>query len=449
MPPDSVHYNSSEGAIVGQDLDRVAPIEHVTRMGDGTIIDSEPERARRTLSGGVLGFRWVAFAWMALSNIVYADSIRRPVLAWGGIAAAGLWTSWLTLTRHDQRAEERAWILWFDLALSVGLILISGLVVKPLEVTGPRLFYATAYPLSTALAWGAARGLRGALEVTVGLGTALVLSRPINGTPLASLTSAQIISLGNGLVNFLLAGGAAGVVSSHLDRSAAELRTAIDEAVRARERAARLSERESLGRAIHDSVLQSLALVHKQGQELAQRTRISPQEVLALANMAAEQEETLRALIMREPQLGPGGTASLRSALETVSHQVSGVPVTISAVGPLWLPAQEVDELVSAVRQALENVVEHAQAARAAIFAEADEGWVIVSVRDDGQGFVYDEDLLQSAGKAGMVKSMKGRISELGGRMRVMTAPGAGTEVEFRVPHRVQEAGDERRTGQG
>jgi signal transduction histidine kinase len=59
---------------------------------------------------------------------------------------------------------------------------------------------------------------------------------------------------------------------------------------------------------------------------------------------------------------------------------------------------------------------------------------VTVSVRDDGVGFVYDEEQLSRDGKAGMLKSMKGRAEELGGRMTVDTRPGKGTEIEFKVP---------------
>jgi signal transduction histidine kinase len=117
---------------------------------------------------------------------------------------------------------------------------------------------------------------------------------------------------------------------------------------------------------------------------------------------------------------------------------VTEVPVDVSAVGPLWLPAAAVEEVGAAVRQALRNVAEHASAARATVFAEVEGGsgggWVMVTVRDDGQGFDYDEERLRAEGKAGILKSMKGRIEELGGTVRVHTAPGSGTEIELRLP---------------
>jgi signal transduction histidine kinase len=49
-------------------------------------------------------------------------------------------------------------------------------------------------------------------------------------------------------------------------------------------------------------------------------------------------------------------------------------------------------------------------------------------------GFQYDEERLAREGKMGMLRSMKGRIEAIGGGMRVLSAPGSGTEIEFRVP---------------
>jgi signal transduction histidine kinase len=108
--------------------------------------------------------------------------------------------------------------------------------------------------------------------------------------------------------------------------------------------------------------------------------------------------------------------------------------VTVGATGALWLPARHVEELTAAVRQALDNVVKHAGATRAAVFAEEDARAVVVTVRDAGRGFTYDERRLLAEGKIGLAKSVKGRVEQLGGTMAVTSRPGAGTEVELRVP---------------
>jgi signal transduction histidine kinase len=108
--------------------------------------------------------------------------------------------------------------------------------------------------------------------------------------------------------------------------------------------------------------------------------------------------------------------------------------VTITTVGTVWLATDQIEELSAAVRQALENVAQHAGASRASLFADQDGSEIVVSVRDDGKGFDYDEAVLRDAGKMGVFKSMKGRIEDLGGVMQIHSGPGAGTEVEFRIP---------------
>jgi signal transduction histidine kinase len=156
-----------------------------------------------------------------------------------------------------------------------------------------------------------------------------------------------------------------------------------------------------------------------------------------MAEMAAGQERALRTLILREPAEEPTGAASLRAVLEDLAGTVraaGSLEVTVGATGPIWLPARQVEELAAAVRQALDNVVEHAGASRAALFAEEDAGMVAVTVRDDGCGFEYDEVRLAAAGKIGLARSIKGRVEQLGGELHVTSRPGAGTEVELRVP---------------
>jgi signal transduction histidine kinase len=117
-----------------------------------------------------------------------------------------------------------------------------------------------------------------------------------------------------------------------------------------------------------------------------------------------------------------------------VAREFSGPPTTVSAVGSIFIEARVVDEVTAAVKQALENVSHHANAQQVTVFAEEQDGNLTVSVRDDGEGFVYDEDALKAAGKAGILRSMKGRAEELGGQIQVTSARGKGTEIEFSIP---------------
>ena len=392
----------------------------------------DPERYRRMLAGGILVFRWVWLTWMVALAATTTVAFRQPGLAWASIGLAAAWTAWLTATRHRWTTAA----LWGDLAICLWLVLASGLVVPEGQVISGRPFFATGYPLSAPLFWGASRGVAGGLAAGLLLGTAHVMSRPLNGIAFDELRGPHFQNLAGAVLNYVVAGFAIGIVSRVLVRSAEALATASQSLIRERERAARLAEREKLARQIHDSVLQALSLVHKRGRELTAMDQIPSEEVAKLSQIAAREEAELRSLILRDPEDAPKGRASLREALEEAARGIEDVTVAVSAVGPIWLQRTQLEELTAAVRQALENVVRHANASRATIFAERENGEIVVSVRDDGKGFVYDENELRAAGKAGMLRSMKGRAEELGGRMTVTSAPGRGTEVEFRIPER-------------
>jgi len=410
------------------------PTDHDQRAGSRV----EAERGPVVLSRGVLAVRWVALAWMATLALAIGQ-FRHPRLAWAAIAVTALWTLWRSLGRVGPRPSPGN--LAGDLLLGAGLVVLSGTVAPVGQVSGERTFFAATYPVTAALSWGLAWGVGGGLAAGTTLALTLVASRSANGIALKTLTGSQLANLASGAINYLLAGGVVGFVARLLERSAAQVRAADQAAMRAREEAARLAEREALAREIHDSVLQTLALLHKRGRELAGQpdVPVPSAEVVRLAELAGNQEAALRSLILRPhsapPEPEPGGSASLREALERVVRGIDGVPVTVSAVGPVWLPAATVEELAAAVTEALRNVAEHAAAARVTVFADADEqGEVTVAVRDDGTGFHYDEEALRAAGSIGLLRSMKGRVEQLGGTMRVDTAPGAGTEVEFRLP---------------
>jgi signal transduction histidine kinase len=381
------------------------------------------------LSLGILAFRWVSLGWMVVLALT-AGELRRPALAVVMVAVLVVWTGWLTVAR-----PRPVWpVLVADLALAVVLNLVAGLVM-PAGTVGERPYFAAGYPVAAAVTWGAARGVGGGVAAGLVLGVSLAAGQLLNGIDLAGEEPAVLLDLAGGTLNFAIAGGAVGLVARLLERSAGQLQAATEETISARERAARLAERESLARPIHGSVLQALAMVHKRGRELAAGGPVPPDQVAGLAEMAAGQERALRSLILRDPEADqtPAGAASLRAALEALAAE-RALPVTVGATGALWLPARQVEELSAAVRQALDNVVEHAGASRVALFAEEDEGAVVLTVRDDGRGFTYDERRLLAEGKIGLAKSVKGRVEQLGGGMVVTSRPGAGTEIELRVP---------------
>jgi signal transduction histidine kinase len=187
---------------------------------------------------------------------------------------------------------------------------------------------------------------------------------------------------------------------------------------------AALTERERMARSIHDGVLQLLGLVHRTGRD-------ADGPWGALAAEAAVQESALRELITTQPAV-PGDhdlaaeLRGLRSADVTVSTPADAVR----------LPAATATEVRDAVRAALQNVTTHAgDGAHAWVLLETLDGALRVTVRDDGAGF--DTARLADAernGRVGVARSIRGRITDLGGSCTITSAPGKGTEIEMVVP---------------
>ncbi len=192
------------------------------------------------------------------------------------------------------------------------------------------------------------------------------------------------------------------------------------------ERAERIrsQERAEVAAHLHDSVLQTLALVQRRAED--------PREV---ASLARRQERELRAWLNggRLPQQPVAAT--LAAALEAAAAEVEeghGVPVEVVAVGDAPLDATG-EAVVAAAREALVNAAKFAGGGPVSVFAEAEGGRIEVFVRDRGRGFSLDD---VPADRRGVRESILGRMERNGGRASIHTAPGAGTEVEIVVEPR-------------
>jgi signal transduction histidine kinase len=215
----------------------------------------------------------------------------------------------------------------------------------------------------------------------------------------------------------------AGVVVGHVARLAVEAEARLQRAV---ELEAATRERERLARDIHDSVLQVLALVRRRGADL-------DGEAAELARLAGEQEAALRALIGRAGA-APDGAGDARDLRDLLDRYASTTVQVAAPATPVPLPGRVAGELAAAVGVALDNVARHA-GGRAWVLIEDEGETVTVSVRDEGPG-IPEGRLAEAAaqGRLGMAQSIRGRVADLGGEVRVVSAPGAGTEIELTVP---------------
>ncbi len=190
----------------------------------------------------------------------------------------------------------------------------------------------------------------------------------------------------------------------------------------AAERSSRIREQERAEMAahLHDSVLQTLALVQRRADD--------PREVAALAR---RQERELRGwLAGRVPQ---GGSPRLGAALETVASDVEhdhGVAVEVVVVGDAALDERG-EALVAAVREAVVNAAKFGAGAPVAVFAQASDERLTVFVRDRGPGF---DPVAIPADRRGVRESIVGRMARNGGTATLRSQPGMGTEVELDLP---------------
>ncbi|MDP2713006.1 MAG: PspC domain-containing protein [Solirubrobacteraceae bacterium] len=182
----------------------------------------------------------------------------------------------------------------------------------------------------------------------------------------------------------------------------------------------RSQERAEVAAHLHDSVLQTLALVQKRSDD--------PREVAALAR---RQERELRSWLSGSPAADDGErrlSAALQAAAEEI-EQAHGVAIDVVAVGDAPLD-RDAEALVAAAREAMLNAAKFAgDAGAVAVYAEATDERLEVFVRDRGPGF---DPAGVPADRRGVRESIVGRMARHGGRAAIHAAPdGGGTEVEL------------------
>jgi signal transduction histidine kinase len=194
---------------------------------------------------------------------------------------------------------------------------------------------------------------------------------------------------------------------------------------RSLERTARIrsEERATVAAHLHDSVLQTLALIQRHAED--------PQTV---SRLARGQERELRAWLYEPAVVREGGTwAGLVAGLVT---EVEADHALI--VDPVVVGDAPVDDALAALgaatREALVNAAKHSGADAADLYTEVTPARVSVFVRDRGSGF---DPAAVPDDRRGLRDSVSGRLARLGGTAEVRSAPGEGTEVELVLPRTV------------
>jgi signal transduction histidine kinase len=251
-----------------------------------------------------------------------------------------------------------------------------------------------------------ARVVVGTVVVAVGLG-GLVASRHATLDTIETVVAANVV-----IVGFLVVFGPWW------------LRLARDLAVERRERV-RTEERANMAATVHDSVLQTLALIQRAAGDQGEVTRL-----------ARAQERDLRAWLFEGRPPGSFNDADVSRVSQAVSiierdveasHRVAVETVT---VGDCELTG-ELRALLAAGREAAVNAATWSGAPTVSLFVEVEPAQVSVFVRDRGTGF--DPEAV-THDRRGIAESIHARMARCGGSAVIRSVPGQGTEVELVMP---------------
>ena len=203
------------------------------------------------------------------------------------------------------------------------------------------------------------------------------------------------------------------------------LRTA-RELVEERQAKVRAEERVEIASRVHDSVLQTLALIQRRADD--------PQQVIQLAR---SQERELRSWLFEGKGPGdPGQDATFAAAVRRIQADVEArysVQVEAVMVGDCELD-DGLNALLAAAREATVNAAKWSGASVISLFAEVEPEEVSLVVRDRGVGF---DPAAVPADRKGVAESVRGRMARHGGTAAIVAAPGEGTKVSLTMPRTV------------
>ena len=172
---------------------------------------------------------------------------------------------------------------------------------------------------------------------------------------------------------------------------------------------------------LHDSVLQTLALI--------QRSAHDPAKIVQLAR---QQEHSLRDWLAGRDGMGARQTvaSSLRAVAMEVEQETSGATIDVVTVGTTALD-RRTEMLIQAAREAIRNAARHGSP-KVRVFAETDPSGTRIFVRDTGAGFSMDH---VSADRRGIRDAIIGRMDHVDGTVSIDSGD-HGTEIELHLPAR-------------
>ena len=202
-----------------------------------------------------------------------------------------------------------------------------------------------------------------------------------------------------------------------------------------------IEERNRLARDLHDSVAQTLFGIDLTAEAAATLVERDPTEakerIHELQRLGRDATRTLRTLIfeLRPADTGGDGLAADLEMYVDGLRRVYRVAIDVRIEGERGLKPSAEREVFGIAQEALNNALKHSGATQVDVNLDFADETFTLAISDNGSGFdpSLRYDPLSARSKRLGLTSMQERADELGGRLRIESAPGAGTTVKLEM----------------
>jgi signal transduction histidine kinase len=351
----------------------------------------------RRIAGGA---RLIGLGWMmalVVVALVRGDAMSRPSVGWILVGTSAVWTVVAGLDQLQTRDADPLWITAGDASLAAFALLAP-------ELAGSSdLFYGGFPGIAVVAAAARQRSLGWLVAALLSMVTVVRFQIGDVGEALAQLSA---------LVTYGMLAAIVGWAVHVIYRT--------DDARRqAEEQRARAEQKAELAAHLHDSVLQTLALVQREAGDPGR-----------VATLARRQEQELRAWLYGTDN---GQAMGLARSLEAAAAELEegyGGTVEVVAVGDIPLQGTA-KAVLAAGKEGVLNALKHSGDKRVDVYLEVTPQTIKLFVRDRGVGF---DRLAVPADRAGLRDSIEKRIAGVGGKVEIKSQPGEGTELRLEVP---------------
>ena len=359
-----------------------------------------------SLARVVVGFRVVGAAWLCIlaATVVSEEDTTSRAVVLAAVVTVVVWsgvTWWMAVNR-------------FRLFRSLPWLVADGVVAlwiaaSPFVADAQNKFFG-GYPMT----WVFMAAYIGGVTYALPAGGILAFTQIVGAFDPNRPVTSTVGEIAVFVISAVLFGWAVTTLRETDARRHAAVRALEDER---RER--RLAdERAEIGAHLHDSVLQTLALIQQDSGEEAVR------------NLARAQDRHLRAFIDRMASPYESSfSAELKAASAKVEDERSTI-IEVVVVGDCELDSS-LTAMVNAATEAMVNGAKYGGGSKVSVFAEVRDGAATVSVRDRGPGFDVGSALASSRGLA---QSVIARMERHGGTASIASSPERGTDINLRMP---------------